>query len=190
MMLTLSEKFFAQFPAGDRTLTFLVGDEDGRSTEKTSVVRTQGVVSYTATDSWNDKAELKAYVFDTSASDVKVRYRRKGVAEWSETPGLAERRARGLQSYGDGHRRRIRIRMPALLRREGDKPTLWFLDGGGASGSQCRIRGVVGFQPAAALCHRAVLGFGQSRIVDDEQERDAKRWQTRAPALRVPRLPS
>ncbi|WP_230312218.1 PCMD domain-containing protein [Alistipes senegalensis] len=85
MMLSLSEKFFAQFPAGDRTLTFLVEDEDGRSTEKVSVVRTQGVVSYTA-DCWNDKAELKAYVFDTSAADVKVRYRRKGAAEWSETP--------------------------------------------------------------------------------------------------------
>lgn len=102
MMLSLSEAFFAQFPAGDRTLTFLVEDEDGRSTEKTSVVRTQGVVS-SEIDCWNEKAELKAYVFDTSASDVKVRYRRKGTAEWSETPaspsaerGICKATATGL----------------------------------------------------------------------------------------------
>lgn len=85
MLLTLGTEFFAQLRGGDLELTFEVEDEDGRDSEKSSAVRTQGVFGATTTDAWNDRALLKAYVFDEAAADVKILYRESGsTGEWTE----------------------------------------------------------------------------------------------------------
>ncbi len=84
MLLSLAPEFFAQLPGGDLDLTLYAQDEDGRESEKVAKVRTQGVFDLTTTDAWNDRGELKAYVFDPSAADVKIRYRAAGAAEWRE----------------------------------------------------------------------------------------------------------
>lgn len=90
MLLTLGADFFAQLPGGDLDLTLFAQDEDGRESEKVAKVRTQGVFDLTVSDAWFGRGELKAYVFDASASDVKILYRESGSTdEWSEAAASA-----------------------------------------------------------------------------------------------------
>lgn len=89
MLLTLGADFFAQLPGGDLDLTLYAQDEDGRESEKAAKVRTQGVFDLTVSDAWFGRGELKAYVFDASASDVKILYRRSGTEAWTEAAASA-----------------------------------------------------------------------------------------------------
>lgn len=89
MLLTLGAEFFAQLRGGDLELTFEVVDEDGRDSEKSSLLRTQGVFDAETTDAWNDGAQLRAYVFDEAAADVKILYRERGTEEWIEAAAAA-----------------------------------------------------------------------------------------------------
>ena len=89
MLLTLGAEFFAQLRGGDLELIFEVVDEDGRDSEKSSLLRTQGVFDAETTDAWNDGAQLRAYVFDEAAADVKILYRERGTEEWIEAAAAA-----------------------------------------------------------------------------------------------------
>lgn len=83
IVLTLGDAFFARFGGGEHLLTIRATDANGSESEKESRVRTQGIQSFAATDCWNGAGRITAIVFDPSAADVKIRYRKAGAAEWN-----------------------------------------------------------------------------------------------------------
>ncbi len=84
VVLTLSENFFARFEGGSHMVTISALDVDGGEGVKESPYMIQGTYALASTDKWNAKGELKAYVFDPAASDVKIRYRASGSDAWTE----------------------------------------------------------------------------------------------------------
>lgn len=84
VVLTLSDNFFATLAGGEHTVTISALDVDGGEGIKESPYMIQGTYSLRSTDKWNAKGELKAYVFDPAATEVKILYRPTGSSEWSE----------------------------------------------------------------------------------------------------------
>ncbi len=84
VVLTLSDNFFSTLAAGEQIVTITALDVDGGEGVKESPYMVQGAYSLHSTDKWNAKGELKAYVFDSAASSVKILYRAVGTEPWSE----------------------------------------------------------------------------------------------------------
>lgn len=83
VVLTLDEAFFTRMAGGVNTFTITAYDVDGVEGERESTVRTQGAMTFAATDCWNARGKMTASLFDPAAANVAIRYRKAGAAEWS-----------------------------------------------------------------------------------------------------------
>lgn len=89
--LTISDEFFVNVPGGVSEVKFHVEDVDGG--KKSAVVKyaNSGVLPITDADCnlWFGNATLKAMVYDTAATDVKIAYRKAGTDTWTEVAAAA-----------------------------------------------------------------------------------------------------
>lgn len=78
--------FFATLPGGTQNFHFAVYDGATEVGKFKTTFKNQGlVVSETTSDLWANTATFKGVVTDTSATDVKVQFRKKGTTEWAMT---------------------------------------------------------------------------------------------------------
>ena len=88
--LTMGADFLNRMTGGEHTLNFTIHSGSVSGKGKSKIVMS-GAYELVPTDCWNAKGEMRAYVYDTSASDVKIRYRAVGTeTSWTTVDATEE----------------------------------------------------------------------------------------------------